>query len=269
MMPASPPCDRFRDRSPSRGFRSRGSPMAVTSLVAHRAIVRVHFSNSSASAAARRPAARTSASTSPSSSSCSCGASVEPASRAARHRAIHADGNSPLLAAPVKSAANSGQQSETLALVDHFGRCVASVPRVGSHLRPASASFSVRLRATSATALCWAEVVACRAAVSSVSPIQQKHGGLSNCHRSRRKRRPCFSAGGAGVVDDALWVMTMIPHAVRDGWLRVEQETCHPRPRGTRSNNMQANLLRRISSNPFAYLLLTLIALDAAEVRPT
>lgn len=36
----------------------------------------------------------------------------------------------------VKSAADSGQQAEAFALVDHLHWCVASAPRVGSHLRP-------------------------------------------------------------------------------------------------------------------------------------
>ena len=36
----------------------------------------------------------------------------------------------------VKSAADSGQQAEAFALVDHLHCCVASAPRVGSHLRP-------------------------------------------------------------------------------------------------------------------------------------
>ena len=36
----------------------------------------------------------------------------------------------------VKSAADSGQPAEAFALVDHLHWCVASAPRVGSHLRP-------------------------------------------------------------------------------------------------------------------------------------
>jgi len=36
----------------------------------------------------------------------------------------------------VKSAADSGQQAETFALVGHLDRCVASSPSVRSHLRP-------------------------------------------------------------------------------------------------------------------------------------